>query len=278
MSIYKFLFSALIILNSNLSFSQKIKTTLNSRVDSTTSNKKNLYNGQWQGFDIGYMSTNKSAQWSNKVLQSTSIGLNVFEYKIPLFKQYIGITTGFGFNFKTFTFGDDYSILSTDSTIDLVLGYPSLNPSLIGVDFTIKSSTLNQGFFQIPLLLDFSTKKNQKKSISLAVGVVGGIRLFTNHRLQGKYSNGDKFNNVIRDNKYFHTNLLSLDGMVRVAYGPFGLFGTYSLNGLFKNDAVEKISPISIGLSFNVQKTGSKKKWKDNEEIDIIESSFSGLK
>ena len=274
MSIYKFLFSALIILNSNLSFSHKIKTTLNSRVDSTTSNKKNLYNGQWQGFDIGYMSTNKSAQWSNKVLQSTSLGLNIFEYKIPLFKQFIGITTGFGFNFKTFTFDDDYSFLSTDSTIDLVTG----NPSLYDANATIKSSTLNQGFFQIPLLLDFSTKKNQKKSISLAVGVVGGIRLFTNHRLQGKYSNGDKFNNVIRDNKYFHTNLLSLDGMVRVAYGPIGLFGTYSLNGLFKNDAVEKISPISIGLSFNVQKTGSKKKWKDNEDIDIIESSFSGLK
>ena len=274
MSIYKILFSALIILNSNLSFSQKIKTTLNSRVDSTTSDEKNLYNAQWQGLDIGFMSTNKSDQWSNKVIQSTSLGINLFEFKIPLFKQYIGITTGFGFNSKTYTFGDAYSFMSTDSTIDLVTG----NPSLYDASATVKYSTLNQGFFQIPLLLDFSTKKNQKKSISLAVGVVGGIRLFTNHRLQGKYSNGDKFNNVIRDNKYFHTNLLSLDGMVRVAYGPIGLFGTYSLNGLFKNDAVEKISPISIGLSFNVQKTGSKKKWKDNEDIDIIESSFSGLK
>jgi hypothetical protein len=27
-----------------------------------------------------------------------------------------------------------------------------------------------------------------------------------------------------------------------------------------------------------VQETGSKKKWKDKEDIDIIESSFSGLK
>jgi hypothetical protein len=274
MSIYKILFSALIILNSNLSFSQKIKTTLNSRVDSTTSDEKNLYNAQWQGFDIGFISTNKSEQWSNKVIQSTSIGFNIFEHKIPLFKQYIGITTGLGFNFKTYTFGDDYSFMSTDSTIDLVTG----NPSLYDASATVKYSTLNQGFFQIPLLLDFSTKKSQKKSISLAVGVVGGIRLFTNHRLQGKYSNGDKFNNVIRDNKYFHTNLLSLDGIVRVAYGPIGLFGTYSLNGLFKKDAVEKISPISIGVSFNVQKTGSKKKSKDNEDIEIIESSFSGLK
>jgi hypothetical protein len=274
MSIYKILFIALIILNSNLSFSQKIKTTLDSRVDSTTSDEKNLYNAQWQGFDIGFISTNKSEQWSNKVIQSTSIGLNIFEHKIPLFKQYIGITTGLGFNFKTYTFGDDYSFMSTDSTIDLVTG----NPSLYDASATVKYSTLNQGFFQIPLLLDFSTKKSQKKSISLAVGVVGGIRLFTNHRLQGKYSNGDKFNNIIRDNKYFHTNLLSLDGIVRVAYGPIGLFGTYSLNGLFKKDAVEKISPISIGVSFNVQKTGSKKKSKDNEDIEIIESSFSGLK
>ena len=274
MSIYKILFSSLIILNSNLSFSQMIKTTLNSRVDSLKSKEKSLYNAQWQGVDIGFISTNKSDQWSNNVIQSTSIGLNVFEHKIPLFKQYIGITTGLGFNFKTYTFGDDYSFMSTDSTIDLVTG----NPLLYDINSTVKYSTLNLGFFQIPLLLDFSTKKSQKKSISLAVGVVGGIRLFTNHRLQGKYSNGDKFNNIIRDNKYFHTNLLSLDGIVRLAYGPIGLFGTYSLNGLFKNDAVEKISPISIGLSFNVQKTGSKKKWKDNEDIDIIESSFSGLK
>ena len=274
MSIYKILFSALIILNFSLSFSQKIKRSSNIRIDSTTSDEKNLYNAQWQGLDIGFMSTNKSDQWSNKVIQSTSLGINLFEFKIPLFKQYIGITTGFGFNSKTYTFGDAYSFMSTDSTIDLVTG----NPSLYDASATVKYSTLNQGFFQIPLLLDFSTKKSQKKSISLAVGVVGGIRLFTNHRLQGKYSNGDKFNNVISDNKYFHTNLLSLDGMVRLAYGPIGLFGTYSLNGLFKNDAVEKISPISIGLSFNVQKTGSKKKWKDNEDIDIIESSFSGLK
>ena len=273
-SIYKILFSALIILNSNLSFSQKIKRSSNIRIDSTTSDEKNLYNAQWQGFDIGFMSTNKSAQWSNKVIQSTSLGINIFEYKIPLFKQYIGITTGLGFNFKTYTFGDDYSFMSTDSTIDLVTG----NPLLYDINSTVKYSTLNLGFFQIPLLLDFSTKKSQKKSISLAAGVVGGIRLFTNHRLQGKYSNGDKFNNIIRDNKYFHANLLSLDGIVRVAYGPIGLFGTYSLNGLFKKDAVEKISPISIGLSFNVQKTGSKKKSKDNEDIEIIESSFSGLK
>ena len=274
MSIYKILFSALIILNFSLSFSQKIKRSSNIRIDSTTSDEKNLYNAQWQGLDIGFMSTNKSDQWSNKVIQSTSLGINLFEFKIPLFKQYIGITTGFGFNGKTYTFGDAYSFMSTDSTIDLVTG----NPSLYDASATVKYSTLNQGFFQIPLLLDFSTKKSQKKSISLAVGVVGGIRLFTNHRLQGKYSNGDKFNNVISDNKYFHTNLLSLDGMVRLAYGPIGLFGTYSLNGLFKKDAVEKISPISIGLSFNVQKTGSKKKSKNKEEVDIIESSFSGLK
>ena len=274
MSIYKILFSSLIILNSNLSFSQMIKTTLNSRVDSLTSKEKSLYNAQWQGVDIGFISTNKSDQWSNNVIQSTSIGLNVFEHKIPLFKQYIGITTGLGFNFKTYTFGDDYSFMSTDSTINLVTG----NPSLYDTNSTVKYSTLNQWFFQIPLMLDFSTKKSQKKSISIAVGVVGGIRLYSYHGLQGKYSNGDKFNNIIRDNKYFHTNLLSLDGIVRVAYGAYGLFGSYSLNGLFKKDAVEKISPISIGVTFNAQKTGSKKKSKDKEEVDIIESSFSGLK
>lgn len=256
----------LLILNSNLSFSQNFKMVGNNNLDNTSSDNKKLFNGQWAGFDIGFISTNMSDEWSNKIMQSTTFGLNLYEYKLPIIRQYLGITTGLGFNFKTFTFGDDYSLVSTDTSVALDTG----NPLLYDTNSTVKTSQLNQIFFQIPLLLDFSTKVKQKRALSLAAGVVGGILLSTNHKLNGKYSNGDKFQNVIKDDNRFHTNLLSLEGMVRLAYGPFGLYGTYSLTSLFKKDATKEIMPFSIGISFNIDYG------KEKEEITTTEETEDG--
>jgi len=160
----------------------------------------------------------------------------------------LGLTTGLGCNFRTITFQNQYAMVSTDSTISLQTGNPTLYDSLA----SIKYSTFNQGFVQVPLLLDFSTKTRQAKSFSIAAGVIGGLRMYANHQLRGKYSNGDKFNNQMRDDKRFHSNLLNLDATVRIGYGALGVYGTYSLTSLFKKDAARTINPFCIGISFNV--------------------------
>jgi hypothetical protein len=205
-------------------------------------------NANWGGFDFGFVSTNSSDEWSNKMLQSSSIGINLIEYKVPIFKQYLGLTTGLGVNFRTITFQNKYAMVSTDSSIALQEGNPTLYDTLA----TIKYSNFNQGFVQIPLLLDFSTKTRQAKSFSIAAGVIGGLRMYANHQIRGKYSNGDKFSNQMRDDKKFHSNLLALDATVRVAYGAIGVFGTYSLTSLFHKDAAPKLNPFCVGISINV--------------------------
>jgi hypothetical protein len=139
-------------------------------------------------------------------------------------------------------------MVSTDSTIALQEGNPTLYDTLA----TIKYSNFNQGFVQIPLLLDFSTKTRQAKSFSISAGVIGGLRMYANHQLRGKYSNGDKFSNQMRDDKKFHSNLLALDATVRVGYGAIGVFGTYSLTSLFNKDAAPKLNPFCVGISINV--------------------------
>ncbi|MFM8244066.1 MAG: outer membrane beta-barrel protein, partial [Crocinitomicaceae bacterium] len=179
-------------------------------------------NANWGGLDFGFVSTNSSDEWGNKILQSSSFGLNVVEYKLPIFKQYIGLTTGLGFNFRTIAFQNQYAMVSTDSTISLQTGNPTLYDSLA----SIKYSTFNQGFVQVPLLLDFSTKTRQAKSFSIAAGVIGGLRMYAFHQLRGKYSNGDKFNNQMRNDKFYHSNLFNLDATVRIGYGAIGVFGT----------------------------------------------------
>jgi len=224
-------------------------------------------NANWGAFDFGFVSTNSSDEWSNKVFQSTSIGLNLIEYKWPVFKQ-LGITTGLGFNFRTITLQNQYTMVSTDSTITLESGYPTLYDTLA----SIKYSTFNQGFLQIPVLLDFSTKTRQSKALSISAGVIGGLRMYANHQLQGKYSNGDKFTNQMRDDKKFHSNLLNLDATLRVGYGAIGVYGTYSLTSLFQKDAAPKINPFCVGISFNIDYN------EDSDEEDETPTTESGLR
>lgn len=224
-------------------------------------------NANWGAFDFGFVSTNSSDEWSNKVFQSTSVGLNLIEYKWPVFKQ-LGLTTGLGFNFRSITLQKQYTMVSTDSTITLESGYPTLYDTLA----SIKYSTFNQGFLQIPVLFDFSTKTRQAKALSISAGVIGGLRMYANHQLQGKYSNGDKFTNQMRDDKKFHSNLLNLDATLRVGYGAIGVFGTYSLTSLFHKDAAPKINPFCVGISFNIDYN------EDSDEDDEIPTTESGIR
>jgi hypothetical protein len=238
------------------------------QAESTKESKK--LNANWGGFDFGFVSTNSSDEWSNKMLQSSSIGINLIEYKVPIFKQYLGLTTGLGVNFRTITFQNKYAMVSTDSTIALQEGNPTLYDTLA----TIKYSNFNQGFVQIPLLLDFSTKTRQAKSFSIAAGVIGGLRMYANHQLRGKYSNGDKFSNQMRDDKRFHSNLFALDATVRVCYGAIGVFGTYSLTSVFHKDAAPKLNPFCVGISINVDYNEESDGPKDEAPIPSSESGI----
>jgi hypothetical protein len=236
---------------------------VSSEVLGQDSSKKRM-NANWASLDFGFVSTNSSDEWSNRVAQSSSFGLNLIEYKFPIFKQYLGITTGLGFNFRTIAFQNQYTMISTDSTITLQTGNPTLYDSLA----TIKYSYFNQGFIQIPVLLDFSTKPRQAKSFSIAAGVVGGLRMYSNHVLRGKYSSGDKFTNQTIDDKKFHSNLVNLDATVRIGYGAFGIYGTYSLTSLFHKNAAPKINPFCIGISLNIDYKGVDDDEKEIEETE----------
>jgi len=230
-----------------------------------TANSQKMYNGQWGGMDFGMMTTGRTDEWKNNIPQSSSFSLNLFEYKLPIFKQYLGLTTGMGLNFKTFTFDDKYTMVSSDTSVSLVTG----NPTLFDPTGVVKNSRLNLGYFQVPLLLDFAMKQREKKSFYLAAGVVGGVRMYANHNLRGKYADGDRFNNTMTDNKKFHSNLWNLEAMLRIGYGAIGLYGSYNLTSLFHSDAAPSIAPIVFGFTFNIDYEDDKDKEKELEDIDF---------
>ena len=229
----------------------------------------NGYNAAYAGFDFGFMTTNRTDEWENEVFRSTNLNWNLIEHKFPIFRQYIGLTTGLSFNLRQMRFDSNYSLVSMSDTTMLQTG----NPHLYDPNATVNTSVFNYGYFQVPLLLDFAAKQRQKKSFYLAAGVVGGIRLYGYHRQSGTYSNGDNFQNEIRNKGAFNSNLFTLEGMVRIGYGAFGLFGTYRLNSLFKETATQAINPITIGISLNVD-YGGDDPIEEDEEIDFDSIDF----
>ncbi len=238
--IFHFLFLFAI---ANFSFAQ------NNNETNIDNDKTKQYDAHWAGMDIGTLilmndnfNSNFDANpyWKNNIAKSVSVNLNVYEYKVPIVKQYFGLTTGFGFSISTIGFKDNYLLQhNKDSTFalkDTVQSY--------------RQNSLSSVYLTIPLLLEYSSKVKQKKSCYFAAGVVGGLRIGSSTTKTGKYSNGDRFQNVVRSN--YNLAPFTLDAMLRMGYDSFGFYASYQLNSLFMKDKTVNIYPLKVGVTFNL--------------------------
>jgi hypothetical protein len=113
-----------------------------------------------------------------------------------------------------------------------------------------KNNALAMHRLTLPLLLEFTTKPEAKKSFYLAAGVIGAWRFASTSTKTGEYANGDKFNNTTSSR--FNLQHFSLDATVRAGFGKYlGAFVEYSLTPLFKKGSTIAIYPLRFGLSIN---------------------------
>ena len=242
-------------------FSQVDPSTSPSEVVEDTSDikldepKKIKYDPHWAGFDLGFVSmfrlneqTNSrfgtdfdtNDYWQIDPVKSLAINVNLLEYKFPIFKQYLGLTTGLGYGLTSLGLRNNYLIQHSSDTVfcvsDTIQSY--------------KTNTLAMHRFTLPLLLEFTTKPEAKKSFYLAAGVIGAWRFASTSTQTGKYANGDKFTN--NTSSRFNLQHFSLDATVRAGFGKYlGAFVEYSLTPLFKKGSTIAIYPIRFGLSIN---------------------------
>ena len=102
----------------------------------------------------------------------------------------------------------------------------------------------------LPLLLEFTTKPEAKKSFYLAAGIIGAWRFASTSTKTGEYTNGDKFTN--NTSSRFNLQHFSLDATIRAGFGKYlGAFAEYSLTPLFKKGSTIAIYPLRFGLSIN---------------------------
>jgi hypothetical protein len=220
--------------------------TIDAAPDDKSKSKRN-YEAHWAGLDMGFnvmmnsaMNSNFDAYpyWENDPARSMTWNLNILEHKFKIAGPYVGITTGLGFSFTQLAFRDNYVLFSSSDTLFAVVDTIS----------SYSKNKLRANYLTVPLLIEFATNADEDKSFYLAAGVVGGVRLSSKVKREGEID-GKNFKQ--QEKGVYGLNPFKLDATVRMGYGSWGAFASYSLMPLFDTGKTTEVYPLTFGLSLN---------------------------
>jgi hypothetical protein len=189
------------------------------------------------GFDPTFAN---NPEWENVPTKSSVFNMNLFSYKFKLIDQYLGLATGYGFNFTNTEFNAPYTLQHNANSVTAVLDTTQ----------SFKRNALYGVYFTVPVMFEITNKGSFKDAFYLNFGVVAGARIYSHQRQTGTYENGDKFEWITRSK--FNMNPYMLDATVRLGYGHFGVFANYALLSTFKKDMTAAIYPMRFGVSVNI--------------------------
>lgn len=204
--------------------------------------------GHWAGFGIntngflnadGKIATGDAAGFL-ELDHARSIGFNfnLVEKRFPIFREYVGLTTGLGIQWNRYALKNNVDVMvSADST------YGVENTT---VDY--KKNVLRSTYLQIPLLLEITTNKDNDKAWHISAGVVGGIRIGSS--LKTKWEEDGKTNkDKVKSNYNF--NPFEAHATAIVGYGDISLYVNYGLTQVFEKDKGPNYTPVSAGILLN---------------------------
>ncbi|TNE54056.1 MAG: hypothetical protein EP338_09200 [Bacteroidetes bacterium] len=203
--------------------------------------------GHWGGIDFGPTILMNSAmktqfpdqpQWQNDPGKSFYWNINIFDTRLNVYKEYVGITTGFGINFTQIGIKNNEILMESPDSLWFVKD--SVN--------VYSKNKLRGTYLQVPLLIEFNTNKKESKSFYLATGVIGGVRVGS-ALIQKVDNNGSR-----KKEKYKGTyglQAFKADATVRMGYSRWGLFANYALIPLFDTNLTSEAYPLTFGLTYN---------------------------
>lgn len=213
-------------------------------IDAGPEEKKRHNEAHWSGLELGFNNNLSAAgtnsfpgypYWENDPAKSIYFNINLFEKKFKIVKEYVGLTTGLGFNFNSFAFKNNYELVDTVDMIYAKLG-----------DTKYSKNKLKASYLQLPLLLEFNTKADNRKGFYVAAGVIGGVRLTSKIKREGEFD-GKEFQEKTKGT--YSLNPYKLDATARLGYKNIGLFANYSLVPLFESSKTVGVYPLTFGLT-----------------------------
>lgn len=207
-------------------------------------NKTKIY---WAGVNIGvngYLNNEYGLNIRDEFRMDLNYGkswfvdINFLEFSVPIVKKYMHLVTGMGFEFTNYRF--DLKVKPIPGHTEFFLMQPDTSSSLV-------KTKLSSTYFQIPLLLQFDTKKIAKNNtFHLSLGVIGGVRVETHSKQVYKYGK-----TIDKDKSFdkFDMAPFTAAATVRIGYGPVNLFATYNFTRMFKSNYSPELYPFTIGIT-----------------------------
>lgn len=201
----------------------------------------------WNGIEVGingYLDANNNLNVEPGYLElnyakSLQFGLNLLEKDFHIYKNYLNVITGLGFDFNHYAF---------ENNITLKANAPYLTADK---DTTInyKKNTFNISYLKAPLLLEVNTSKNSKQNLHIAAGMEFAYRIHSVTK-QKYVQNGKDIKVKTRDD--YNLEPFRFSAVARVGYNNVTIFANYGLNRLFKQKQGPEVYPFTIGITFTI--------------------------
>lgn len=176
-------------------------------------------------------------QWENDPGKSFTWNLNIAEHKFAIYKNYVGITTGVGFNFTQI--GLRQYILNTN------------NDSLWATVDTVNQFDKNKlrgVYLQVPLMVEFCSQGDGDEGFYLSAGLIGGVRIASSVK---HVIDTDKRDVKEKIKGTYGLSAFRMDAAVKLGYNDWGLFANYNLVPLFDTDKTAAVYPFTFGATLN---------------------------
>ncbi|MEO6901617.1 MAG: DUF2807 domain-containing protein [Bacteroidia bacterium] len=201
----------------------------------------------WNGIEVGingYLNGQNNLNVVPAFLEldytkSLQFGLNIIEKDFNLYKNYLNVITGLGFDFNHYSF---------ENNISLKANAPYLTADN---DTTIKykKNTLNVSYLKAPLLLEVNTSKNSKQNLHIAAGMEFAYRIHSVTKQKFVQNGKDK---KVKTRDDYNLEPFRFSAVARVGYNNVTIFANYALNRLFKPKQGPEVYPFTVGITFTL--------------------------
>ncbi len=170
--------------------------------------------------------------------KSLQFGLNLMEKDFHVYKNYVNVVTGLGFDFNHYALRNNVT-LNGGSTV------------LMATNDTVeyKKNTLNVTYLKAPLMLEINTGSDPKNNFHIAVGGEFAYRI---HSVAKQRYEEDDRNHRSKQRDDFNLEPFRYSAVARVGYNRVTVYATYGLNRLFKKDKGPQVYPFSVGVNISI--------------------------
>ena len=202
----------------------------------------------WFSLDLGFNSLvhNGSASLPPRLsnleldpLKSLHVNVLVFQQKLNIYKNYVGLVYGVNYDNNDYRFSNDIDFKGNNSGDSI--SYNKIQTE--GFD----RNKLTTRFLSVPLAVRFDFNPNKRRGGHITIGGHAGYRL-TSFFKKVSFEGRDKIKTKVKDD--YLLNNFRYGSFVRVGYGMFNVFGSYVFTPLFRENTAPEFNTVSFGISF----------------------------